>query len=115
MMQRVIAILTQASEVANAIEEDAERIDVSEQEELAGELVLEILRFDSFTARDPSPEAVAEAVMDAVRPRVGQMVGCFVAAFSRLAFHHDGGDADISSAAMLRRMALEWELDDEAE
>ena len=115
MMRRVIAILTHAADVAEALEEDVERDDLGEQGQLAGELVLEMFEFGSLAVTDPSPQAVADAVVAELQPRIGMMVGCFVAAFSRLAFHHVGGDTEISSTDMLRRMALEWELDDEDE
>lgn len=113
MMQRVVAILTQAGEMAKAWEEGIDRGDLGEEQEIAGELIAEVLRLDKVVVTDPSPQAVADAVMQAIQPRVGLLAGCFIAAFTRLAFHHDGGDADISSADMLRRVALEWELDDE--
>ena len=112
MMQRVVAILTQAMEMAEAWEEDVDRDDLSPQQELIGELIAETLTLDGLLVTDPSPQAVSDAVMKAIQPRIGQLVACLMAAFTRLALHHDGGDTDISSADALRRLALEWELAD---
>ncbi|MEV8033868.1 hypothetical protein [Streptomyces sp. NPDC086182] len=114
MMQQVVALLTQAQEMTEAWEEDVDRDDLSPQAALAGELIAEVLVLDGITVKDPSPQAVADVVMSAIQPRVGQLVACLMAAYVRLAYHHDGGDADISSKDVLRRMALEWELDDES-
>lgn len=113
MMQRVVAILTQAKEMSDAWEEDIDREDLSEQQELTGELIADALRLDGLIVTDPSPQAVADAVMQAIQPRVGSLVAHFIAAFMRLAHHHDTGDVDVSSVDVLRRLALEWELDDE--
>lgn len=112
-MQRVVAILTQAREMSDAWEEDADRDDLDEQQQLTGELIAEVLQLDGLAVTDPSPQAVADAVMQAIQPRVGSLVAHLTAAFMRLAYHHDKGDTDISSTEVLRRLALEWELGNE--
>lgn len=114
MMQRVVAVLTQAGEMAKAWEEDPDRDDLDAQKAMSAEMISEVLSLDTVVVGDPSPQAVANAVVQAMQPRIGELVGCFIAAFSRLARHHDEGDSSISSADMLQRMALEWELDDDS-
>lgn len=113
MMQRVVAILTQAKEMSEAWEEDIDREDLSPQAELVGQLIKETLDFDSITITSSDPQAVADTVAKAMTSRVGLLTSCLIAAFCRIAYHHDGGDADISSAEMLQRLALEWEIGDE--
>ena len=115
MMQRVIAVLTQAGELAKAWEEDPDR-DLSDQTAMAGELIAEALSLDPLTVSNPTnPQAVADAVVQALQPRIGQLAGCFSAAFTRLAMHHDDGDTATSSTDVLRQLALEWEMDDTSE
>lgn len=115
MMQRVVAVLTQAGELAKVWEEDPDR-DVSDQTQMAGELISEALSPVKLTISNPTnPQAVVDAVVQALQPRIGQLVGCFIAAFTRLALHHDDGDTETSSTDVLRQLALEWEMNDESE
>jgi hypothetical protein len=115
MMQRVVAILTQARETADRYDEDIDRDDLDADHELMGELIAEVLRVDGITAKDPSPQAVADAVMAAVQPRIGLLAGCFIAAYVTLAYEHDARGSAPSSVELLRDMALRWELDGEDE
>lgn len=112
MMQRVVAILTQAREIAEAWEEDEER-DLTEQSDLIGELIAETMRLNAITPASAAPQDVADAVAAALQPRIGLLAACFTAAFTRLAAEHDAGKPDANSADVLRRLVLEWELDDE--
>lgn len=112
MMQRVIAILTQAMRVSDALDEDESREDLNSDTELVGQLIREALDFDEVAVRSTDPQTVANAVAQALTLRVGLMASCFVGAFVRLAEEHDAGDADSSSVELLQRLVLEWELDD---
>jgi hypothetical protein len=114
MMQRVVAILTQAQKMSDAWGEDLDRDDLAQDQDLAGQLIAEVLQLDGIAVTDPNPQAVADAVMQAVQPRVASLVAHLIAAFMRLAHHHDEGDTDISSTDVLRRLALEWEMGEEA-
>lgn len=113
MMQRVIAILTQAKQAADMLDEDEEREDLNPETLLVGQLIRETLDFEAITVTSTDPRHVASAVADAMASRVGLLASCLVGAFVRLAIHHDDGDTGISSTDILQQMALEWELDDE--
>jgi predicted nucleic acid-binding protein len=114
MMQQVVAILTQTREISDNLEDIDEDSDVSEASLRAGELIAEVLRVDGITISDPHPQAVSDAVMAALQPRVGLLAASFIAAFTRLAMVHDNGEAT-SSADVLRDLALEWAMTEEDE
>jgi hypothetical protein len=67
---------------------------------------------DAVTPASSDPQDVADAVARSIQSRMILMAGCFSAAFARLAIHHDRCDTDMSSAEVLRRMVIEWELED---
>ncbi|MFD7408760.1 hypothetical protein ACFV7R_40350 [Streptomyces sp. NPDC059866] len=113
MLQRVVAILTQAREMADLYGEDRERDDLDSQGELIGELIAELLEFDAVTPASSDSQDVADAVARSIQSRMILMAGCFSAAFARLAIYHDRCDADASSAEVLRRMVIEWERQDD--
>ncbi|MEU1071954.1 MULTISPECIES: hypothetical protein [unclassified Streptomyces] len=115
MMQRVVAILTQAKDMSDALDEDRDREDLNPESEMVGQLIAETLDFDAITVTDTDPQAVADTVAKAMTSRVGLLTSCLIAAFCRLADHHDVGDTGISSAEVLQRLALEWEMDGEGD
>ncbi|WP_093617480.1 hypothetical protein [Streptomyces indicus] len=110
MMQRVIAILTQAKVTADGLSEDEAFEDLNSDTQLIGQLIRETLDFDSIVVGSNDPQDVANAVADALTERVGLLASCFVAAFVHLASHYDAGDG--SSARVLQQFALAWELDE---
>jgi hypothetical protein len=111
MMRRVVAILTQARDTVEQQEAAEDRSGLFPGYLLMGDLVAEMLSVEGVTVTDPSPQAVADALVAALQPRVSLMVGCFVAAYLSLAHHHDAQDPPPSSEELLRDMALRWEID----
>jgi hypothetical protein len=109
MMQRVVAVLTQAREMLDRPESSQESEDFDPQDELMGEFIAEVLRVDTVVVGPATPEAVSRAVMEALQPRVGRLVGCLAAAYSELALEHDAGNVK-SSAEILQALMLRWEL-----
>lgn len=112
MMQRVIAILTQAREVADLYQADDESDELSPQAEMMGELIVEALQPGAVTTTSPRPQDVADAVIAAMQPRVGLLVACFTAAFTHIAHRYDEAVGEGSSAEALRQFVINWELDD---
>jgi hypothetical protein len=107
MMQRVVGILTQSrtltyDETGSGNPGAQEREDALLQELIAG-------AFDVRVAveGDPAVPAVTKAVMDELAPRVGLMIGCFAAAFTRLADYHEAGRTDVSPAEVLQELMLD--------
>ncbi len=110
MMQRVIAILTQAKRVADGFDEDEEREDLNPDSQLVGELIRETMNFDTLSLHSSHPQDIADAVAEAVTRRAGLLASCLVGAFVCLADHYDAIDG--STAEVLQQMALEWERDE---
>ncbi|MEU2164093.1 hypothetical protein QRN89_00830 [Streptomyces chengbuensis] len=108
VMKRVVAVLTEAAEVHRRLVEDPERQDLEDEKRLMGEMVSETLGLRVRLSADAEPAAVARAVHDAMEDRTGVLASCFVTAFLRLAEYHDSGRTDVSSADVLRELALEW-------
>ncbi len=104
VMQRVVGILTQASEYARAIEADPDA-DVDDTEALASALLTEIMPTVTLHG-DLSAQDVADAVSRELGSVISQLVGTFCAAFLALSRVHDAGRSDVSSADVLRDLAL---------
>lgn len=112
MMQRVVGVLTQAGEVTALLKEDIDRDDLRGPHLVMGELIAEVLHVQAEMHGSVTPQDVANKLMELIEPRVAQLTGCFVAAFLRLAEYHEAGRTDVSSADVLRKLALEWEAPD---
>ncbi|MFJ4483795.1 hypothetical protein ACIP3D_15755 [Streptomyces longwoodensis] len=113
-MRRVVAILTQATEMAAAPVDEIGGERYAAQAELVAEFVVEAMRPGTVAPAGTSPQAVAAAVAASFQDRLGALVACFSAAYASLAHHHDNGDTGTSSADVLRRLALEIESNDRA-
>lgn len=115
MMQRVVAVLTQARELLERSDWSEETGELSPQGSLMGEFIAEALRPNTVIVGVPTSQAVSDAVMAEIQPRVGQLVGCFAAAYVELAMEHDAR-SDKTSTEILRELMLRWELQgDEAD
>ncbi|MFJ9038018.1 hypothetical protein ACIRF8_15665 [Streptomyces sp. NPDC102406] len=114
MMQRVVAILTQARDLADQYDESSaeDSDEVRPEAEMIGEFVLEAIEPGPVGVRTDRPQDVANAVTAAIQPRVGLLVACFSAAFTQLASRYDESEGDGASAALLRELALQWEMED---
>lgn len=113
MMQRVVAILTQARAFADRYgeaEDDSE--DVTPETEMIGEFIVETLQPGPVQAPTDHPQDVADAVIGAMQPRVGVLLACFTAAFTELSVRYDEAEGDGAAAELLRELALRWELED---
>jgi|tagenome__1003787_1003787.scaffolds.fasta_scaffold20017445_2 hypothetical protein len=112
MMQQVIAILTQSLRAVDALDGDESMEDLNPDTELVGQLIQETMDFNQITVTGTDPQVVANAVAEALTLRVGLLASCLIATFTRLAYHHDQGDADVSSIEVLQRLALDWQSED---
>ncbi|NKQ28426.1 hypothetical protein [Streptomyces galbus] len=113
-MRRVVAILTQATEMAAAGVDEIGGERYAARAELVAEFVVEAMRAGTVAPAGADPRAVATAVAAAFQERLGALVACFSAAYVSLARHHDSGDTGVSSADVLRRLALAVESNDPA-
>ncbi|MEU7240353.1 hypothetical protein [Streptomyces sparsogenes] len=109
VMKRVVGILTEAREVSDRLVEDVDREDLSPDGLAMGELLSEATRIQIEVPGDASPQEVVDALLVAVGPTINQLAGCFTAAFLRLAEVHDSGRTDVTSADVLRKLALDWD------
>lgn len=115
VMQRIVGILTQAAEVSRLLNEDPDREDVKSDVAI-GELLQEMFPAVELPG-DSSPQEIAAAVSREVGRNVRQLTAAFVFTFTQLAEYHDAGRTDISSADVLREIALRaettWSDEDE--
>ncbi|MFI5753853.1 hypothetical protein [Streptomyces sp. NPDC051569] len=101
---RAIGVLTQSAEWMRTVGEnpDAER---GLGEGQIGSLLAEV--FPSFqVSPDATPLEAAHAVTEAALPAIMQLIGAFTFVFAELAETHDAGRTDITSADLLRDLAL---------
>jgi hypothetical protein len=115
MMQRVVAILTQARAFADRYDEiEAEdgSDDVTPETEMIGEFIVETLQPGPVQTPTDHPQDVADAVVGAMQPRVGVLLSCFTAAFTELSVRYDEAKGDGATTELLRELALRWELED---
>lgn len=112
---RAIGILTQSAEWIRTAnrgvdarvddESDGESADRDSGEGQIGSLLAEV--FPSFeVSQDATPLEAAHAVTEAALPAIMQLIGAFTFVFSELADAHDTGRTDVTSADVLRELAL---------
>ncbi len=106
VIKRVVGILTEAGEWARQLEEGAEREGVDTSGNLATEMLNEALAYRFSLPASASHQQIADAMNERWTDAVHQLVGAFTVAFVELAHVHDSGLADVSSADMLRHLAL---------
>ncbi|MFD9462005.1 hypothetical protein [Streptomyces sp. NPDC060027] len=102
VMARVVAILTKTREYVG---EDAPEPD-SEGDVLLNELVKDIFPRSVDIDDDATPQEVANAIAKAMSGPIFAAFGAFAAAFHQLAAEHDRDDPEVSSAQVLRDLAL---------
>ncbi|MFE2828472.1 hypothetical protein [Streptomyces sp. NPDC059271] len=103
--QRVIGILTKGAEWQRLLNEDPDRTDI-QTDGTVDEFVREILPRTMDVPGDASPEVIANAVVEEMRPAIGKMIAGFVAAFMELADEHDSTQPEVTSTDVLRALAL---------
>ncbi|MFF8842236.1 hypothetical protein ACF08N_05805 [Streptomyces sp. NPDC015127] len=108
VLRHVIGILTQASEWQRLLEEDVERVDINDEADAVTALLNETLPSVQVPA-DASVEEIAAIVGRELGEAVQQLAGAFTVAFVTLAEVHDSGRQEISSADVLRELALRAE------
>ncbi|GAA1589213.1 hypothetical protein [Streptomyces globosus] len=108
ILKRVIAILTEVQEIRHAVEagEDPEIPEAESQ--VVTELLNEMLPSVRVPA-DAAPKEVVRLVAVSLGPALQSMVAGFSLAFTSLAMAHDNGRTDLTSADVLRTLALEVE------
>ncbi|XCM28829.1 hypothetical protein ABXI76_05085 [Streptomyces parvus] len=107
MMQRVVGILTQSRELLSD-SEDGDNRDVQGREDtMLQELIAGAFDVTVSVEGEPTLPVVTKAVMDQLAPRIGLMVGCFAAAFTRLADYHEAGRSDVSPTEVLQELMLD--------
>lgn len=104
VLKRVVGILTRAVELHRLLEEDVDREDLGEAD------IIETLLSEAL----PTIEIPSGATVEEITERVGReagaavfkLVNAFSLAFVKLAKVHDSGESDVSSADVLRDLAL---------
>ncbi|MGW4950658.1 hypothetical protein [Streptomyces parvulus] len=109
--QRVIGVLTETAEVRQLLVEDPERDDerIKDAADVVSVLAKELLSVEVEVPGDATPQEVAERLAAAMGPSVLRVMAAFTFAFSELAEVHDAGRTDVSSADVLRELALRAE------
>lgn len=100
VVTRVVAVLTETADWVRDDSADAGGDDV------VNDLIGELLSTEVSISADATPREVAEALSDAMRPKVSQVLAAFAGAFHRLAIEHDRLDPEVTSADVLQQMAL---------
>ncbi|MEV7417548.1 hypothetical protein [Streptomyces sp. NPDC089919] len=108
IIKRVIGILTEAQEIRRAAEAGEDDEPGAPDSSVATEMLNEMLPSIRVPA-DAAPQEVAHLLAAALGPALQTMVAGFSLAFSSLAAAHDGGQDDVSSAEVLRTLALQVE------
>lgn len=107
--QRVIGVLTQVIEVRRLLVENPERDDLDAESGIIADLIAEATRTDVSLPGDASPEEVVAIVMRELGPTIHRLLAALALAFTELAEVHDSGDPDVSTAEVLRHLALKAE------
>lgn len=108
VVKRVVGILTEAGEIRRLLEEDADRDDLETDPGVVTVLLNETMPRIPIP-EDASMEEIATLIGSEVGGAVEQLVGAFTLAFAMLAQVHDSGRTDLTSADVLRDLALRAE------
>ncbi|MEU3185466.1 hypothetical protein ABZ707_14870 [Streptomyces sp. NPDC006923] len=109
---RAIGILTHSAERIRTAGQDLDAGSGLGEGQI-GSLLAEV--FPSFqVAGDATPLEAAHSVTEAALPAIMQLIGAFSFVFAELADVHDAGRTDISSADLLRELALRMSRPDPA-
>jgi hypothetical protein len=111
IIQRVVGVLTQTAEVYRLLREDPDRNDeeLDAGTTVISDLVSEVLRAELVIPANASPQEVVNIAVEALREPIYQLLAASAFAFVELAEVHDAGRSDVSSAEVLRRLALKAE------
>ncbi|XUL89726.1 hypothetical protein ACQ86D_26425 [Streptomyces galilaeus] len=108
IMQRVVAVLTQSGEWHRKLVEDVDREDFDSELGILGELLdgtLPPLELPADVTRDQLGPIFSQYLTGALAP----LVSAFTQAHHALAEVHDAGRTDITSAEVLRELAVRIE------
>ncbi|WP_343998841.1 hypothetical protein [Streptomyces thermocarboxydovorans] len=108
IMQHAVGILTEALDMRRRLREDPEA-DVTSNRAVA-QLLEEMLPRIQLPG-DASAREVAEIITAELGPAIVQIASALTFAFVQLAEVHDAGRTDMSSADVLRSIALHYESD----
>ncbi|MCT9088474.1 hypothetical protein N4G70_06280 [Streptomyces sp. ASQP_92] len=108
VLKRVIGILTEAGDYRRRIEEDGEQGPRDTEIGIVTALLNETMPHIRIPA-DATPQEMATLVAREVGGAIRQLVAAFSLAFLALAQVHDSGEPDMSSADVLRDLALRAE------
>jgi hypothetical protein len=109
IIQRVVGVLVETGEYKRALIENPDREESDDDTAVISGLVGEVLRTELAVPADATLEDFGVLVGKALGPVVYQLLGGFALAFHELAEVHDAGQTDVSSAEVLRRLALKAE------
>ncbi|WPO69924.1 hypothetical protein [Streptomyces sp. KN37] len=102
-INQVIAILTKTGEYIGHHDPDLDE----DGERLLGSLVKELFPKDLDIEDDATPQEVANAIIKDISGPIFSAFGAFCLAFHRLAAEHDRNAPEVSSADVLRQLAIE--------
>jgi hypothetical protein len=108
IIQRVVGVLVEAGEYKRSTLEGSDSHD-DDDAEVIGQLVGDILRVELDVPDGASVQDVCEAIGTTLGPQIYRLLAGFALAFHELADVHDQGQTDVSSADVLRRLALRGE------
>ncbi|MEU6127018.1 hypothetical protein [Streptomyces sp. NPDC047123] len=111
IMQRVVGILTEALEMRRQARESPDG-EVSDSRAVGA--MLEEMLPPIEIPTDATPIEVAAVVGHELGPVIEHITSAFALAFAQLAEIHDEGLTDVSSADVLRSIALHFENEEEA-
>ncbi|MCT7353617.1 hypothetical protein N4P33_15755 [Streptomyces sp. 15-116A] len=108
IIQRIIGVLTEAGEYKRSLLEDPEREDDS-HDSAFNSLLGDVLRTEITVPPGASLQDIGALVGREMGPVIYRVFGAFALAFHELAEEHDRHDPEVSSAEVLRRLALKAE------
>ncbi|MET7362218.1 hypothetical protein ABZS76_27825 [Streptomyces sp. NPDC005562] len=112
IMQRVVGILTEALEMRRQARENPDG--EIENSGAVGAMLEEMLPRIEIPS-DATPIEVAAVVGQELGPVIEQITSAFALSFAQLAEVHDEGHTEVSSADVLRSIALHFEHEDSDE
>lgn len=109
IIQRVVGVLVETGEYKRGLIENPDREETDDDTGVFSDLVGEVLRVEMAVPSDTTLQEYGNLVGQALGPAVYRLLGGFALAFWELAEVHDAGRTDVSSAEVLRRLALKAE------
>jgi hypothetical protein len=106
-IQRVVGVLTETGEYKRKLLENPDHYD-HDGTAIDG-LLRDILRMELDIPAGATLQDIAALIGEEMGPVIYRLLGCFALAFHELAEVHDAGQTDVSSAEVLRRLALKAE------